>query len=86
MLGYSMKILERMGEDLELGVRLHLSGAHFFVLRSFIAPSSPSTIFLNQFCKLTKEYGLRSLPILLDKQPALKDLLRLSFCQETKTN
>tara|TARA_B100000405_G_scaffold297648_1_gene253744 strand:- start:1322 stop:1591 length:270 start_codon:yes stop_codon:yes gene_type:complete len=31
------------------------------------------------------EYGLSSLPILLDKQPALKDLLRLSFLQETKT-
>ena len=72
------------GEDLELGVRLHLSGAHFFHLPEALSHHHHLRP-LKQFCKLMYEYGLSSLPILLDKQPALEDLLRLSFLQETKT-
>ena len=71
------------GEDLELGVRLHLSGAHFFYLPEALSHHHHLRP-LKQFCKLMYEYGLSSLPILIEKQPVLKELLRLSFLQEPK--
>ena len=66
------------GEDLELGVRLHSKKAKFFYnpqALSYHHHSRP----LTEFCKLMYGYGLRSLPIVVEKQPILKDILRLSF-------
>ena len=66
------------GEDLELGVRLHLRGARFFYVSEALSYHHHSRP-LKLFCQLMYDYGFSSLPILLEKQPILKGLLRLDF-------
>jgi GT2 family glycosyltransferase len=64
------------GEDLELGYRLHLSGAQFIhepQARSLHHHVRP----LAQTCDLMYTYGNRSLPQLVKKHPGLAGLLHL---------
>ncbi len=66
------------GEDLELGVRLHSKQAKFFYNPQALSYHHHSRSLID-FCKLMYSYGLRSLPIVVEKQPILKDILRLNF-------
>lgn len=69
------------GEDLELGYRLHLDGAAFRF--AFHARSRHHHLrSLPQLCQLMYTYGYHSIPVLLNKYPALAPLLRLSFLSE----
>lgn len=69
------------GEDLELGYRLHLDGA---VIRfAFQARCRHHHLRpLPQLCQFMYTYGRHSIPILLDKYPALAPLLRVGFLFE----
>ncbi|MEE3235264.1 MAG: glycosyltransferase [Candidatus Latescibacterota bacterium] len=66
------------GEDLELGARLHSKGARFFYIPEALSYHHHSRP-LKEFCQLMYDYGLKSLPIVLEKHPVLKGLLRLDF-------
>ena len=71
------------GEDLELGYRLGEMGLEFTYCPSAI---SYHTHFrtLEDICRLSEIFGAQSVPILVEKCPALRSTLWLDFAQTNK--
>ncbi len=76
--GFDERFQAHGGEDLDLGMRLVQAGARLVWAPDLVVRHLHIRT-LNMVIDMTREYGLRSVPLLLDKHPELYEQLKLDW-------